>query len=666
MNSNSEEKKEQLEGINAGIKAEDTTVSRAFGDVSTTESSDMTKYPMAARIIAVVLLAVGFIYNRFVMEPSYFLGATIAVMLLYVCGGVIVAAYGGKPSLRAVLLFASGFVMSISLLFTANETVSSLVKAYATVAYFISIYYAYGNYISKKTGSMFAFEAIKSIFVMPFLAISSWGRAVFGKRNGAKFKRSILLALCGLFIAVVPSFIVIMLLSYDDGFTAILNSISFSSVARFIGDAIFAVVFTLLVFSQSIASAEGRGSKIMTEEACFRFSVKAKALPSVAVVSFVLPLLAVYGTFFVSQWDYYVSAFTGILPEGFVYSQYARDGFFQLCTVAGINAAVILLAELFAERPFGKRTVPVKIVTLLMSLSTLALIATALSKMIMYIDIYGLTRLRVYTTWFMIFMSIGFVIIIVSQFAKKVRLVPSLFAVACVMIGVMAFAGVDGQIAKYNKDAFLSGKLDKFDVQAASELSAEAVPHVLSLLDCDIEDGLREDILAYGAKWASKDEMRYGFFGYSVAMKGAKDALEKYGEEYDFRTPTQAEDVAYWFTIIPDDQNTKIVSVSYDIYTADGRMITSANVINASGDILLNEDPIINKEYWADIRDCLPDHNDYENAELDIVVTYINKEGDKAIASLMYKIPLEFRPEDSKNIRISVSGLGSLVAIIDG
>lgn len=53
----------------------------------------------------------------------------------------------------------------------------------------------------------------------------------------------------------------------------------------------------------------------------------------------------------------------------------------------------------------------------MLSIFTLILIATAISKMVMYISVYGLTQLRFYTTWFMLLLAVIFVMIIVKQSA---------------------------------------------------------------------------------------------------------------------------------------------------------------------------------------------------------------------------------------------------------
>ena len=52
----------------------------------------------------------------------------------------------------------------------------------------------------------------------------------------------------------------------------------------------------------------------------------------------------------------------------------------------------------------------------------------------------------------------------------------SLFAVLC-------FSDVDARIAQYNVNAYVTGKLEKIDLDELSGLSASAVPYIVPLLE---------------------------------------------------------------------------------------------------------------------------------------------------------------------------------------
>ena len=50
-----------------------------------------------------------------------------------------------------------------------------------------------------------------------------------------------------------------------------------------------------------------------------------------------------YAVFFAVQFRYLFGAFTRTLPEGFIVSRYAREGFFELCKVMAVNLLLLWL-----------------------------------------------------------------------------------------------------------------------------------------------------------------------------------------------------------------------------------------------------------------------------------------------------------------------------------
>jgi hypothetical protein len=200
-------------------------------------------------------------------------------------------------------------------------------------------------------------------------------------------------------------------------------------------------------------------------------------VPDIAGYSALTALSLVYVIFFLAQAAYLFSAFNDSLPQSMTYAEYARRGFFELCAVSGINLGVIGAAHLIVKRDKIKI---LKAETAVLCVFTIALIATAMSKMAMYIDYYGLTRLRVYTSWFMILLLLLFVIILLRQLRSFNG--TRLAAVGCIcLFMILCYGNVDGMIAKYNIDRYQSGTLKDLDVKSFSELSDGAVPYLYDL-----------------------------------------------------------------------------------------------------------------------------------------------------------------------------------------
>ena len=91
---------------------------------------------------------------------------------------------------------------------------------------------------------------------------------------------------------------------------------------------------SFLLFGVIFGAVSSKG-KLRTDEALYEAkNGKMRFAPPALVCAFTAPILIVYVLFFFSQLGYFISAFGGVLPDGYSYSGYARQGFFELCGVA--------------------------------------------------------------------------------------------------------------------------------------------------------------------------------------------------------------------------------------------------------------------------------------------------------------------------------------------
>ena len=105
-----------------------------------------------------------------------------------------------------------------------------------------------------------------------------------------------------------------------------------------------------------------------------------------------------YLAFFVLQGSYLFGAFTRTLPEGFIVSEYARQGFFELCRVMGLNFALLWLVTRMSRRPVREDRASLTLCLILLAESMLFAVV-AFSKLALYIDCFGFTPLRLQSTW---------------------------------------------------------------------------------------------------------------------------------------------------------------------------------------------------------------------------------------------------------------------------
>ena len=135
------------------------------------------------------------------------------------------------------------------------------------------------------------------------------------------------------------------------------------------------------------------------------------------------------------------------------------------------------------RRSGNERPLALKLITIIYSICTLFLISTAMAKMFMYIEIYGLTQKRIYASWFMLLLAVIFILISINQFIPRVKTIALSLAVAVALFTVLSVANVDSVIAKSNVDRYINGDLAKIDTKALLDLGDNAVPELVRLYD---------------------------------------------------------------------------------------------------------------------------------------------------------------------------------------
>lgn len=433
-------------------------------------------------VFAWMSLIAGYIFCRAFPVSNHSFGGFLFVVILFVASAVILYIKVGTLKVFTSLVAASAILISASLVISANSFIHFFAYSYALVAYCYFVYSATGNAIEKDFSDYILIDFFKALFVMPFYSFGNMFKAMFsGKaKKSGKFIAKLLL---GLFIAIIPTTIVLILLSYDRDFGSLLEKIfdfNILDVFSHFFSIAFGIPIGMYVFGLFVSSVDKKGEKDITIDGCNKASKIIKIVPVVTSISAIVPILFLYVIFFISQWKYYVSGFTGVLPENFSYAEYAREGFFQLCTVSFINLVIIISISLFMKR---KNDVVLKVISITFSVATLVLISTAIAKMIMYIDYYGLTQKRVYSTWLMVVIAIIFVLIIVRQFVSTIKIVATSLAVTIAMFAGLSLSNVDGFIAKYNVDRYIDGSLDTVDVYALEELGDSAIPQMVRLAE---------------------------------------------------------------------------------------------------------------------------------------------------------------------------------------
>ena len=487
-------------------------------------------------VFAWLCLLAGYIFCKSFPVRNNPLGGFIFILFLFIASTVILKIKGAKFKALPVVFALSAIIVSSALIISANRMICFFSYVYAIVIYCYYLYAVTGNSIKKGFTDFIAIDFIKALIIMPFDSLGSLFAALFSGK-AKKSGKFVLKIIIGIAVAVIPTVLVLALLSYDANFWKLfLKIVDFDGFDIFshIASIIFGIPVGMYLFGAFVSASDNKCSNHMTEESCTNASQKMKIAPAATVIAAVLPILFIYVVFFISQWTYYVSGFTGVLPESFSYAEYAREGFFQLCIVSVINLLIISAILAFMRRNTKGSSAILKIITLIFSLFTLVLIATAISKLVMYIDFYGLTPKRVHAAWFMAVLAIIFILVGIKQFAKKLNIVAVSIVVLVIMFAVIAIPNTDGYIAKYNIDRYLSGSLDVVDIEAMEDLGLSAVPQMVRLAEVLEEN--KEDPVLYVDIMDFLRQMEVDYFvedprlfSYTVPYVRAREALKSIG-----------------------------------------------------------------------------------------------------------------------------------------
>lgn len=282
-------------------------------------------------------------------------------------------------------------------------------------------------------------------------------------------------------------------------------------------------------------------TELLSRRSCEKLRQEVKFLPLTMSAAVFLPPLLLYLLFFISQSEYYLSAFTGRLPEGFVFSRYAREGFFNLCAVAALNALLLLFLSLFTKkRQNGVPALPERIGGILLSAATLLLIATAMAKMGMYISVYGLSLRRLLASLAMGFLALAFLSVILTRAfttkKRKLRLFPILLCLFFLFSCAFTTVDLKAVVAEYNADAYLNGEIVPADPESIAALGESGIPALVRLAKAGIRDRdgrtVEEIPSCRAALLETERSLADGvlFLSFSCPRARARAALEKYGE----------------------------------------------------------------------------------------------------------------------------------------
>jgi hypothetical protein len=166
---------------------------------------------------------------------------------------------------------------------------------------------------------------------------------------------------------------------------------------------------------------------------------------------------------------------------GLTYAEYARQGFWQLLAAAGLTLTVVGGAVLFAAAPRRADRLLLRLLLGLLCALTIVVLVSALRRLWLYEEAYGLTRLRLLAEAIAVWLGGTFALLLASGLVARLRRRLASVALAGTAVALLAFSLLDpdGLVAERNVERWRD--TGRIDLGYLRTLSADAAPELASL-----------------------------------------------------------------------------------------------------------------------------------------------------------------------------------------
>lgn len=304
----------------------------------------------------------------------------------------------------------------------------------------------------------------------------------------------------GLLIALpVLTIVLILLFSADGVLRTMAGEVPTWFAQLTFGDGaarlIWAVLLGVFFFAYLAGFRSPRRTPPVQGPVMASFNEPSTKFQTLVTVTLMITLNIVYVLFVAFQFSYLFGAWKGVLPQSASYAEYARSGFGELIAVTFINFALLLIGMYATHPGQGKMRGVLNGLLVLLVCCSAAMLGSAFSRLLMYEEAYGYTRLRFLVHAFMIFL---FLLLILFALCIRFRRLPlGRWMVALAVCAYLAvnYSLMDRTIALLN----LQREEASADLDYLLGLSADAVPVL-------VEHGSREGGAAFDSLLREKAE----------------------------------------------------------------------------------------------------------------------------------------------------------------
>lgn len=463
---------------------------------------------------AIVLAAVGLgVAGDLLLQASGPPGLNVTLLFAGLAAAVVFVGYraGRRLGAEARAFLAVGVLFGGALLWRGSELLRFLAFVAAATAFAVPAYRAGRAWVRRAR----PFELLEAVAGAGLHAVLGVVRVLVGRRpepagsgdapgTARVAARS---ALVGSLLAVVPLVVFgALFFSADPVFARIVGDAVRIDLAELASHLVVAALLSWLAAGYLVGFASGTRLDAVRDLGGGRPSLRAA---DVAVATGLVNLL--FLVFVLVQFRYLFGGAGWVeVTPGLTYADYAREGFFQLVVATALGLPWLLAADALGGEREGRARGIFRALAGAQLLLLLAIVASAVQRMQVYLDAYGLTEQR-----FVAMAVLGWLALLVVGFGatvlrgRRTRFAFGALVSGFVLVAALQVANPTAIAARSHLDrarAPASGGSDatsRVDVSYLASLGSDAVPVLVAGLDELGAAGRCEVARSLLARWGS-------------------------------------------------------------------------------------------------------------------------------------------------------------------
>lgn len=408
---------------------------------------------------------------------NVFLFTTITFLIVQFIKFVVKSKwYFSKWDVLLILYWVMSIGVVINDSLSMNFIASSFVVLTSPVIFYLAIYPETIGRFSYLNSLAIYFQQIFS----PFAGIIDYFRGLFRIRTQKFISPNSMKIVIGVLISVpILCLLTFLLMTADEAFkefvTKFLDAINYFIKEILNFDSIWDIFVWFVVVVGSIFGLIGYVfAKVKFPLADNKYEESEYGIDMVVSSVVLTGINILFVVFLLVQSSYLFFGMGDISELGLTYSEYARKGYWELQLVTLIVGAILYIIIRWGKKHGILTSRIAKTNLILLLINTLIILFSAIFRMWLYVDAYGLTLLRIYPMVFMVFEFLLLAFLIPSVVSRRVFAQFSFFSFGLfsLLLTILTLASPERLVFEFNYNRALNGQ--RFDADYHLTLSSDA------------------------------------------------------------------------------------------------------------------------------------------------------------------------------------------------